>query len=76
MADPKSVKEKLEAAIADEKSAQRKATQIYEQLTEKMNAYQMGCGPAPTAEEFALWRAAVELRIKTAELAIHVDGEL
>ena len=36
----------------------------------------MGRGPAPTAEEFSLWSAAVEERIKLSELAINVDGEL
>lgn len=76
MAGSKSVKAKLQAAIADEKFAHRQTRQIYDQLTTKMKAYQRGHGPAPTAEEFALWSAAVEERIKLSELAINVEGEL
>ena len=75
MTDPRSSKEKLKTAIADEKFAQRQTRKIYDQLTTKMKAYQMGRGPAPTADEFSLWSEAVEQRIKIRELAINIDAE-
>lgn len=68
-------REKLDGAIAQERQAQREARQIYEELTEKMWAYQTGKGPAPTNEDFEQWSQAVEQRVKVKQLGIRVDGE-
>lgn len=68
-------RERLDGAIAQERQAQREARQIYEELTEKMWAYQTGKGPAPTNEDFEQWSQAVELRVKAKQLGIRVDGE-
>jgi thymidylate kinase len=68
-------RERLDGAIAQERQAQREARQIYEELTEKMWAYQTGKGPAPTNEDFEQWSQAVEQRVKVKQLGIRVDGE-
>jgi len=71
----KSPREKLEEAITDERAASFEAERAYEQLTEKMRAYQLGSGPAPTNEDFLLWSRAVERRVKMKQIGIGLDGE-
>ena len=75
MPDAKNPKQKLQDAIADEKIVQRQSRLIYEALTARMEAYQLGKGPAPSNEEFAQWREAVEQRVEIRQMAIAVDGE-
>lgn len=74
MSEEKNPREKLQEAITDERAASLEAERIYEQLTAKMQAYQMGRGPAPTNEDFLLWSRAVERRIKMKEIGIELDG--
>ena len=74
MSNEKNPREKLREAITDELAASLEAERTYEQLTAKMQAYQMGSGPAPTNEEFLLWSRAVERRIKMKEIGIEPDG--
>lgn len=71
----KNPREKLQEAIFDERSASLEAERIYESLTEKMRAYQMGSGPAPTNEDFLLWSRAVERRVKMKQIGIEPGGE-
>ena len=68
-------RERLEDAIAKEKRALLRVRQTYEELTAKMNAYQLGRGPAPSNEDFAQWSEAVEQHIRLKKLGIRVDGE-
>lgn len=75
MSGEKNPREKLREAITDELAASLEAERTYELLTAKMQAYQMGRGPAPTNEEFLLWSRAVERRIKMKEIGIELDGE-
>jgi hypothetical protein len=75
MSEEKNPREKLQEAITDERAASLEAERIYEQLTAKMQAYQMGSGPAPTNEDFLLWSRAVERRIKMKQIGIELDGE-
>lgn len=67
-------RERLQEAIAEELTAQRKAQETYELLTAKMQAYQMGHGPAPSNEDFQRWSHAVEQRVKLRQLGID-NGE-
>lgn len=73
MSEEKNPREKLQEAITDERAASLEAERIYEQLTAKMQAYQMGRGPAPTNEDFLQWSRAVERRIKMKEIGIEPD---
>ena len=75
MSEEKNPREKLQEAITDERAASLEAERIYEQLTAKMQAYQMGSGPAPTNEDFLLWSRAVERRIRLKQIGIELDGE-
>jgi hypothetical protein len=76
MTTEKNAKERLRDAVVDEKKeALALVSEVYGALTAKMQAYQMGTGPAPTNDDFVRWRSAVEHCVKLRELYIKVDGE-
>jgi hypothetical protein len=76
MTTEKNARQRLSDAIVDEKKqALALVLDVYGTLTAKMQAYQMGTGPAPTNDEFVRWRSAVEHCVKLRELYIKVDGE-
>ena len=56
-------RQKLEQAAQAEKAASEVLERQYEALTAKLFAFQAGKDPAPTVEEFKLWRDAVELAV-------------
>ena len=60
MADTQKPFNKLREAISEEKNDVQEREAELRMLTAKMHAYQMGNGPAPTLEEFTLWRDATE----------------
>ena len=56
---PESPDQLREAITMEKQDTALRAAEL-ESLTAKMNAYQLGNGPAPSIEEFTQWRAATE----------------
>ena len=54
---------KVQSAAAQEKQDIQDRLARYNTLTRKMEFYQAGQGPAPTTEEFELWKKDVEIHI-------------
>jgi len=75
MADSKTVKEKLQEAIAEEVATHRNLKQLYDKLTSRMWAYQMGRGTAPSSHEFEQWSQAVEELIQLKKIGIEPDSK-
>lgn len=50
---------------ASEDVLNTEAYHLYANLIARITAFQLGTGTAPTEEEFALWRAAQETRLRT-----------
>jgi TorA maturation chaperone TorD len=63
--------EKLRQAVAAEKRATADSLALYLLLTEKIEKYQVGEGPAPTELEFTQWLAEVKRAVTLRKL---LDG--
>lgn len=73
MSEPKTVREKLQQAIAEEVATHRNLKQLYDKLTSRMWAYQMGRGTAPSNQEFEQWNQAVEQLVQLKKIGIEPD---
>jgi hypothetical protein len=63
--------ERLRLAAVKEIEAVKERLARYEALTEKIIHYQTGDGPAPSVEEFLMWRDDVELALAIKKLKIN-----
>jgi hypothetical protein len=63
--------ERLRLAAVKEIEAVKDRLARYEALTEKIIHYQAGEGPAPSVEEFLMWREDVELALAIKKLKIN-----
>ena len=63
--------EKLREAVFAEQRAAAFSVSLYRALTEKIEKYQLGEGPAPTEEEFKQWIAEVQHAVTLKKL---LDG--
>ncbi len=63
--------ERLRLAAVKEIEAVKERLARYEALTEKIIHYQAGEGPAPSVEEFLMWREDVELALAIRKLKIN-----
>jgi hypothetical protein len=70
MTDKEASLERLRLAAIGEVEAVRERLARYEALTNKIVHYQAGEGPAPTVEEFLMWREDVELALAIKKLKI------
>lgn len=52
--------EKLVCAVAVEKKTLENSRQKNDEIFRKMIAYQQGCGPAPTIDEFLHWHNSMK----------------
>ncbi len=62
--------ERLRLAALQEIEAVKQRLARYEALTEKIVHYQAGAGPAPSVEEFLMWRDDVELALAIRKLKL------
>ena len=53
-------------AKASEDALKTEAYHLYAKLIACMTAFQLGKGPAPTDDDFVIWRAAQQKRLETA----------
>jgi hypothetical protein len=70
MSDQQASLERLRLAAVKEIEAVKDRLARYEALTNKIVHYQAGDGPAPTVEEFLMWREDVELALAIKKLKI------
>lgn len=68
MTDKAASLERLRLAAVDEVEAVRQRLARYEALTQKIFQYQSGEGPAPSVEEFLMWREDVEMALAIRKL--------
>jgi hypothetical protein len=70
MTDKEASLERLRLAAIGEVEAVRQRLARYEALTNKIVHYQAGEGPAPSVEEFLMWREDVEMALAIKKLKI------
>jgi hypothetical protein len=70
MTDKQASLERLRLAAVKEIEAVKDRLARYEALTNKIVHYQAGDGPAPTVEEFLMWREDVELALAIKKLKV------
>jgi hypothetical protein len=58
----------LRKSIDDERVANLNRLTLYRELTNKMLAYQNGCGEEPSVGEFEQWRTSAEEAIRIRKL--------
>lgn len=74
MTDKEVSLERLRLAAVKEIEAVKDRLARYEALTEKIIHYQAGDGPAPSVEEFLMWREDVELALAIKKLKLDPAG--
>ncbi len=70
MNDKEASLERLRLAAIGEVEAVRQRLARYEALTNKIIQYQAGEGPAPSVEEFLMWREDVEMALAIKKLKL------
>ncbi len=70
MTDKEASLERLRLAAIGEVEAVRQRLARYEALTHKIIQYQAGEGPAPSVEEFLMWREDVEMALAIKKLKL------
>ncbi len=70
MTDKEASLERLRLAAIGEVEAVRQRLARYEALTNKIIQYQAGEGPAPSVEEFLMWREDVEMALAIKKLKL------